>query len=69
MAMRVSPKGAKGRASDLEVTKGRSKLAAIKAMNQIGKRFYFETQNGMHISVRARNGLLAVKALPSWVLL
>lgn len=45
------------------------KLVHITAMQQIGKRFYFETQNGIHISVRARNGLLAVKALPSWVLL
>lgn len=45
------------------------KLVHITAMQQIGKRFYFETQNGIHISVRARNGLLAVKAFPSWVLL
>jgi len=33
------------------------------------KRFYFETQNGMHVSLRAQNGLLAVKQLPKWVLL
>lgn len=32
-----------------------------------GKRYYFETQNGIHVSVRARNGLLAVKSLPKWV--
>lgn len=34
-----------------------------------GKRYYFETQNGMRVSIRGRNGLLAVKHLPSWVLL
>lgn len=36
---------------------------------QFGKRFYFQAANGMHVSVRAPNGLLAVKSLPSWVLL
>ncbi len=34
-----------------------------------GKRYYFPAVNGMRVSVRGRNGLAAVKSLPSWVLL
>lgn len=54
MAMRVAPKGAK---------------RSVQAAQVQGKRFYFEAQNGIRVSVRGRNGLIAAKALPSWVLL
>ena len=45
------------------------KVKARAMIHNVGKRFYFETQNGMHVSVRAHNGLLAVKQLPKWILL
>ena len=61
MAIRASAIKAKQAASPKNKQQGMT--------HSIGKRFYFETQNGMHVSVRAHNGLLAVKQLPKWILL